>query len=99
MTDDKNHLPFGHLSDELTMAGGIYATPELSKVLNMARGGYRPEVDMQKLIDGKFTTGEGVLIINPDLDDAAIATDIRRALEAAKGKPFRVVQAPGSIKD
>jgi len=38
-------------------------------------------------------------VINPELDDAAIATDIRRALEAAKGHTFKVVQAPSSIKD
>lgn len=97
MTDDNNHLTFGHLSDELTLEGGVHATSELSKVLSMARGGHRPEVDMQELIDGKFTTGEGVLIINPDLDDAAIATVIRRALKAAKGKSFKVVQTSGSI--
>ncbi len=59
----------------------------------------RPESDMQELIGGKFAAGEGVLVINPELDDAAIATDIRRALEAAKGHTFKVVQAPSSIKD
>lgn len=97
MTNDKNHLPYGHLCDELTQEGGVYATPELSRVLNMARGGHRPEVDMQELIDEKFTTGEGVLIINPDLDNATIAAVIRRALKTAKGKSFKVVQTPGSI--
>ena len=98
MTDDKNLLPFSDLSDDLTREGGMYATPELSRVLNMARGGHRPEVDMQDLIGGKFAAGEGVLVINPGLDDATIATNIRRALDAANGKPFRVIQAPSSIK-
>lgn len=99
MTDDKNLLPFSELSDDLTREGGMYASPELSRVLNMARGGHRPEIDMHDLIGGKFAAGEGVLVVNPELDDAAIATDIRRALEAAKGKPFTVIQAPSSIKD
>ncbi|WP_342632704.1 hypothetical protein [Marinobacter alkaliphilus] len=59
----------------------------------------RPESDMQELIGGKFAAGEGLLVINPELDDAAIANDIRCALVAAKGQPFKVVQAPSSIKD
>ncbi|MGX1201260.1 hypothetical protein [Marinobacter sp. MBR-105] len=99
MTDDKNPLTLSTLSDDLTLERGMYASPELSGVLNMARGGHRPELDMQELIGGKFSAGEGVLVINPEMDDAAIATDIRRALEAAKGQLFKVVQAPSSIKD
>jgi hypothetical protein len=99
MTDDKNLLPFSELSDDLTRECGMYASPELSRVLNMARGGHRPEIDMQDVIGGKFSAGEGVLVINPELDDAAIATDIRCALEAAKGQPFKIIQAPSSIKD
>jgi hypothetical protein len=98
MTDDKSLLPFSDLSDDLTLEGGMYATPELSRVLNMGRGGHQPEIDMQEFIGGKFSAGEGVLVINPDLDDEAIAAYIRRELHAANGKPFRVIQAPSSIK-
>lgn len=39
MTDDKNPLTLSTLSDDLTLERGMYASPELSGVLNMARGG------------------------------------------------------------
>ena len=53
----------------------------------------RPVVDIKDIIDSKFISGEGVLLINPDMDDKIIAFSIREALRAVKGKSFAVAES------
>ena len=43
MSNHNNILSFSNIPDELALEGSMYATPELSRISNMFRGGYVPE--------------------------------------------------------
>ncbi len=53
----------------------------------------RPVIDLKDVVDTKFAAGEGILLINPDMDDKTISLVIRKALRAANGKGFVVQEA------
>lgn len=49
------------------------------------------DIDMKLVMDQKFSDGHGVLQINPNDSDVAIAIAVRSALKSANGKPFKIV--------
>lgn len=58
----------------------------------MGDSGNRPVVGMKDIVDPKFAAGDGVLLINPEWDDKAVAWMVREAIKAAKGKSFAVIE-------
>lgn len=76
-------------------------TPELQRVLNLGRS--KPaqtppeDLDLKEIIDAKFTSGEGVMVIDPKASDADLARLLRIAMLASDGQPFTVIPSPVTL--
>lgn len=92
MSQKDNNLPFpNYLMDE---AQSTFATPELTRVLNLARHEpkERPDIDMKDMIEQRFSEGRGILPIDTRDSDALLAQKVRRALEMANGQRVAIIQ-------
>lgn len=55
----------------------------------------RPVLDLNDVLHGKFSKGEGVICLQSNMSDAALAATIKHA--ASFGKPFTVIPPGGSF--
>lgn len=55
------------------------------------------DIDLSAIIGTAFSSGSGMIVIDPALTNKEIGRLIRTAIEASDGMPFTVIQSIGSV--
>ncbi len=75
---------------------GYYPTGGFTAEINVGKGedktpGPHPEVDIRDVMRQRFSAGQGVIQLQPDMTDELILLMIKQAISLSNGKAFTVI--------